>query len=94
MKAAGNDRLLLSGRHPHAFDPRPPMLEDLHIPIGQVLCCPRAEASIVVVIGSQLADTPKPFWYAVEDLNGTVAVSHIGRMHLAADARPGVSTRR
>lgn len=41
---------------------------------------PKPQA-VVVAVNPQLADTPKPFGHAVKDLNGTVAVGYIRRMH-------------
>jgi hypothetical protein len=82
MKAAGDGWRLLPGRHPHASEAGPPMLDDLDIPSGQVFGRPTFEPAVVVAVGPQLAETRKPFRQAVEDLNGTIAVGQIGRMHL------------
>src|SRR5262245_39978259 len=76
MKAAEDARRLLSWRHPDASEASPPMLDDLHVPLGQLLDCPGAEAAIVAAVGPQLTDVWKSLGHAVENQNCTVPVGH------------------
>src|SRR5262249_52525988 len=82
MKAARDGRRFLPRCYPDAFETRPPMLDDLHIPLGQLLCCPRAEPTVVVAVGPQLPNARKPLGQALQEQYGTVTVGHVGRMYL------------
>jgi hypothetical protein len=82
MKAARDRWRLLPWCDPDSSETSPPMLDDLDVPVRKVFCGPAPKSPVVVAVGPQLADRWKSFGHAVENLNGTVAISYVGRMHL------------
>jgi hypothetical protein len=88
LKARWNGWWFLVWPNPNAFDTGPPMLDDLDIPLGQMLGRPRPKAAVVPTIGSQLADVWVAFGHPCQQERRPIPIADVCGVGLECQHQP------